>query len=305
MQQTPRSQPKTYNIRKGFVPHKGYRLVGGDMSQVELRMMAHFSGDANMVAEYRKDEALWKALNERASDDVVAALSKAKSDIHQRTADACKCKRNPTAKNINFGLLYGMMAKKLAMVLTSVNFQNCLERGIPFDPISDVVSPELAQEFYDFFFNAYPGVQAFQKQSGEIAARQGYIETRWGRRRRLPDIYSGDKYLVLGAKRQATNVRIQGHVGEYMLMMMCRAENVIPNEDGEALRKLGFRLFLQVHDEVLGECPDNDQTVQDVQYHLTRIAQNIGVSSDAYPYSGYRVPIIFEAKAGVTWHDVH
>lgn len=300
MQQIPRSSAKTYYIRKGFVPHRGYRLVGGDQSQVELRMMAHFSGDTNMCAEYRKDEALWRALNDRTSTEGLT-----KSDIHQKTADSCKCKRNPTAKNINFGLLYGMMAKKLAGVLTAVNFTNCLEKGIPFDPLSDVVSPELAQEFYDLFFNTYFGVKQYQEYIADKVVRQGYIETRWGRRRRLPDVFSGDRYLVMGAQRQAVNVTIQGHVGEMMLLSMCKADNVIPNPDGEALRKLGFRLFLQVHDEVLGECPDNDQTVEDVKYHLTRIFQNPAPSSEAYPYAGYRVPLIFEAQSGVNWDEVH
>lgn len=305
MQQIPRSSAKTYYIRKGFVPHQGYRLVGGDQSQVELRMMAHFSGDTNMCAEYRKDEALWRALNNRASAEDIEVLSKVKSDIHQKTADACKCKRNPTAKNINFGLLYGMMSKKLAGVLTAVNFVNALEKGIPFDPLSDVVPPELAQEFYDLFFNSYPGVKAYQEFIGEKAKRQGYIETRWGRRRRLPDLFSGDRWLIMGAQRQAVNVTIQGHVGEMMLLSMCKAENVIQNPDGDALKKLGFRLFLQVHDEVLGECPDNDQVCEDVKYHLTRIFQNPGPSTDAYPYSSYRVPLIFEAQSGVNWDTVH
>lgn len=305
MQQIPRSSAKTYFIRKGFVPHQGYRLVGGDQSQVELRMMAHFSGDPTMCAEYRKDEALWNALNNRASKEDIKTLSKVKSDIHQKTADACNCKRNPTAKNINFGLLYGMMAKSLARTLTAVNFVNALENGIPFDPLSDVVQPELAQEFWDLFFNTYPGIRQYQEFIGDKAKRQGYIETRWGRRRRLPDLESGDRWLVMGAQRQAVNTTIQGHVGEMMLLSMCKADNVIPNPDGEALRKLGFRLFLQVHDEVLGECPDNDQVCEDVKYHLTKIFQNPGPNTDAYPYSSYRVPLIFESCSGMTWNDVH
>uniref|UniRef100_A0A2C9M659 DNA-directed DNA polymerase family A palm domain-containing protein n=1 Tax=Biomphalaria glabrata TaxID=6526 RepID=A0A2C9M659_BIOGL len=299
IQQIPRSIPRTYNIRKSFIPHKGYRLVGGDQSQVELRVMAHMSGDQNMVEEYCKDEPLWRALNEGRD---IAGLSK--SDIHQRTATACNCHRN-TAKNINFGLLYGMFAKKLAGILTSVNFQNCLKKGTHFDPLSDVVTPELAEEFITAFFNMYPGIRGYQDYISQKAKAQGYIETRYGRRRRLPDIYSGDRYLVLGACRQAINTTIQGHVGEMMLLSMCKADNTIDNPDGRALRKLGYRLFMQVHDEVLGECPDNDQTVQDVKHHLTRIFQNPGACTAAYPYAGYRVPLIFEAQEGPNWHEVH
>ena len=299
-QQVPRSSKKTYNIRRAFIPHKGYRLVGGDQSQVELRMMAHFSGDVAMVNEYLKDEAFWRALNEGLSTKGLH-----KSDIHQQTADACRCDRSPTAKAINFGLLYGMQSKKLGLTLTSVAFKRCLEDGIPFDPIRDIVTYELADEFRTNFFNLHPGITAYQEYIGEKALRQGYIETRYGRKRRLPDLYSGDRYLILGAQRQAVNTTIQGHVGEMMLLSMSKAENVIPNPDGVALAKLGFRMFLQVHDEVIGECPDNDQTVQDVQHHLTRIFQNPAPCTDAYPYSGYRVPIIFEPKSGYSWAEIH
>jgi len=299
-QQFPRSSPKTYNIRKAFVPHLGYCLVGGDMSQVELRMMAHFSGDQNMIEEYTKDEPMWRALNEGRS---IEGMSK--SDIHQQTADACNCDRNPTAKNINFGLLYGMMEKRLASVLTSVNFQHCLEKGIPFDHLRDVVSLELAGEFHTRFFNMHPGIRAYQEHIATKAKSQGYIDTRYGRRRRLPDIYSGDRWLVMAACRMACNCTIQGHVGEMMTLAMSRVENVIDNPDGRALQKLGYRMFLQAHDELLGECPDKAQTILDVKHHLTRICQNPALSSGAYPFSGYRVPIVFEARSGMTWHEVH
>jgi DNA polymerase-1 len=242
---------------------------------------------------------MWEALN---NGDSIKDLPK--SDIHKSTSDACNCTRN-TAKGINFGLLYGMMSKTLAKTLTSINFKNCLEKGVPFDPLSDIVHPELAQEFIDGFFGRYPGIREYQEYIAARAKKQGYIETRFGRKRRLPDLFSNDRYLILAACRQAVNACVQGHVGEIMLLGQCKADNTLDNPNGRALKKLGFRLFLQVHDEVMGECPDNEQTVQDVKHHLTQIFQNPLPSTGAYQYAGYKIPLIFEAQAGDTWSSVH
>jgi DNA polymerase-1 len=298
-QQIPRNSAKSYYIRKGFIPHRGKILLGGDFSQIELRIMAHMSGDKAMCEEYCKDEARWKAL---LAGDSPKGLSK--SDLHQRTADACNCARDPTAKNVNFLMLYGGQSKRLAQTLTSVNFQNCLENGVPFDHLADTVAPTLAQEFIDRFFGEFPGVRGYQEYIADKVMRQGYIETRFGRKRRLPDVFSSDRWLKMAAQRQAVNHTIQGHVGELALMLMCKTENVIDNPHGAALRKLGFRLHTQIHDEFQGECDDREQTVQDCKYHLTQIFQQPLPSTDAYPFAGYRVPIIFEIKAGYTWAEL-
>jgi DNA polymerase-1 len=197
-----------------------------------------------------------------------------------------------------------MQAKKLAFTLTSVNFQNCLENGVPFDHLTDTVSPQLAQEFIDRFFSSYPGVRGYQEYISDKVMRQGFIETRFGRKRRLPDVYSGDRWLQMSAQRQGINHTIQGHVGELALMLMAKTENVIDNPNGRALRKLGFRLHAQIHDEFQGECLDNPQVIQDCTYHLTQIFQNPLPATDAYPFAGYRVPILFDVHCARNWHDL-
>lgn len=296
-QNFPRNSDETYNFRKSFIADPGYSLVGGDYSQIELRIMAHMSQCQAMMDEYRKDYELQQAIMR--GDDIKAMLKAGlftKSDIHQKTADACRCSRQ-LAKNINFGLLYGMGAEKLALVLTEANWDACVEKGGTWDPACDVVTKELAKEFIDLFFGMYPEIRHYQKAVGEYAKRNGNVRTRYGQLRRLPDVYASDPYLVHAACRQGVNTTIQGHVGELMLHCMNRIER------DEELRDYGFRMFLQVHDELLGEVPH--KWVKQTQVKLAKILQMPSESTDAFPHYGYRNPIVFEPCAGPTWADVH
>jgi DNA polymerase-1 len=296
-QNFPRNSDETYNFRKSFIADPGYSLVGGDYSQIELRIMAHMSQCQAMMDEYRKDYELQQAIMR--GDDIKAMLKAGlftKSDIHQKTADACRCSRQ-LAKNINFGLLYGMGAEKLALVLTEANWDACVEKGRTWDPACDVVTKELAKEFIDLFFGMYPEIRHYQKAVGEYAKRNGNVRTRYGQLRRLPDVYASDPYLVHAACRQAVNTTIQGHVGELMLHCMNRIER------DEELRDYGFRMFLQVHDELLGEVPH--KWVKPTQIKLAKILQMPSESTDAFMHYGYRVPLVFEPCAGPDWATVH
>lgn len=199
-QQTPKSSVNNYNIRMIYVPHRHMRLIGGDLSQAELRIMADRSGDKAMVAEYRKDEARWKATNLGES-----AKGLPKSDLHQTTADACNATRDDS-KGINFGNLYGMYAKKLASVLTTAAFDAYMDgRKASFDPLSDTVQVQTAADFQTRFFSKYSGVKAYQDYIGELVLKNGYSKTRWGRIRYLPDAFASDKWLRLAAQRAGIN----------------------------------------------------------------------------------------------------
>jgi len=286
-----RNSEKNFSFRKAFISDPGHLLVGGDFSQIELRVMAHMSQCSAMIEEYRKDYPLQQAIMHGLSTKGLT-----KSDIHQKTADACKCSRQ-LAKNINFGLLYGMGAKTLAATLTTANWLDCVENGKTWDPHCDVVTPALAQEFIDLFFGMYPEIRHYQKAVGDYARRHGHIRTRYGQIRRLPDVYASDQFLVYAACRQAVNTSIQGHVGELMLHCM----NTI--EKDEELNDYGHRLFLQVHDELLGEVPDkwSDKT----KIRLAQIMQMPAESSEAFPFHSYRVPLVFEPCSGSNWAEVH
>lgn len=257
--------------------------------------MAHMSMDPVMCAEYRKDLELKDAL-ERGIPIQEAEKMFNKSDIHSTTAAACRCTRDQ-AKVVNFGILYGMQAKSLGFTLTKANWDKCVEDQDTWDPVRDTVDEMMAGDIHSSVLTKYAGIKAYQDAVARRVRQQGYIETRYGQRRHLPDVWSGDWFLVSAAERQAVNTTIQGHVGELMLLLMNRVER------DPVLRDLGFRLFMQVHDEVLGEAPIGNE--EECKIRLTQIFQNPADSTESFPYSGYRVPLIFEAKTGDTWGQIH
>ena len=307
-QNFPQSSARSYNFREMFVASPGHTLVGGDYSQIELRIMAHNSMDNTMCAEYRKDVHMQHALANRLPIIDKEGNKLTQSDIHQKTADECHSTR-AQAKNINFGLLYGMGAEKLAMMLTAAAWDHVVENGLIWEPSKHVVTPEQAKLFVNAFFTSYAGVKAYQQAVTKRVKQAGYVETRFGQKRRLPDAYSSDSYLQHMAYRQGVNVTIQGHVGELMLHCMNVAEGVTKpkskrlKEAQECLLDSNYRLFLQVHDEILGEAPI--EYAEDCKWALTVLFQEPIECTESYPHFGYRVPLIFEAKTGPTWNSVH
>lgn len=312
LQQTPRSSEKSYYFRKAFIAScPSYELVGGDLSQIELRIVAHMSQDPAMIAEYIKDEELFYALIEgRPIRDKDGNNLYHSSDIHQKTADSCNATRN-ASKGINFGLIYGMFEKTLAAALTKANWDYRVMSGTTddWDVLSDVIDQELAREFRNRFFDTYPGISAYQDFIGQMASKYGYVESRFGQRRRLPDLYSSDKYMVLGAQRQAVNFTIQGHVGELMIHNMNLIEGAVKSQRKEiveavtCLRDCKYRLLAQIHDEIVGEAPKRYSN--QCRHALTVIFQCPMPCTKEYPYYGFRVPIIFEAFSGHDWHSIH
>lgn len=186
-------------IREAFIPRKGNVLVDADYSQIELRIMAHLSGDPELVAAFR-DEA----------------------DIHTRTAarifgvdekDVTHEMRS-RAKTINFGVMYGQGPRALSQQLR-----------IPF---------EEAKDFIDEYFEKYPGIRDFIDDSKETARENGYSETLFGRRRPLPEIESGDGRLRSFAERIAVNMPIQGTAADMIKIAMVDIDKAIAEKGLEA-----------------------------------------------------------------------
>ncbi len=182
-------------IREAFIPRKGNVLVDADYSQIELRIMAHLSGDPELVAAFRE-----------------------KADIHTRTAarifgvevkDVTHDMRS-RAKTINFGVMYGQGPRALSQQLR-----------IPFDE---------AKEFIDEYFEKYPGIRDFIDSSKESAREKGYAETLLGRRRPLPEIDSGDGRLRSFAERIAVNMPIQGTAADMIKIAMIDIDDAIMEE---------------------------------------------------------------------------
>ena len=186
-------------IRQAFIAPTGYKILAADYSQIELRIMAHLSGDAGLLAAFHGNQDI-----HRATAAEVFGLPPDQVDANQRRA----------AKAINFGLMYGMSAFGLARQLG-------IERG-------------QAQEYMRRYFERYPGVQAFMTSTREQAHRDGFVETLFGRRLFLTEINSRNQGLRAGAERAAINAPMQGTAADIIKRAMITVDAWLPSLDGAA-----------------------------------------------------------------------
>jgi DNA polymerase-1 len=182
-------------IRGAFVPDKGNRLISGDYSQVELRVLAHLSEDEVLIDAFRNNEDI----HERTAREVFSEAER---------ANRAECRR--MAKVINFGIVYGLSAFGLAQRL-----------GIP---------REEAQTFIDAYFERYKGVRAWLDKTIEEARRSGVVRTLFGRIRPIPDINSKNYAMRQFAERTAVNTPIQGTAADIIKIAMIRIRNALKNK---------------------------------------------------------------------------
>jgi DNA polymerase-1 len=182
-------------IRGAFVPDKGNRLISGDYSQVELRVLAHLSEDEVLIDAFRNNEDI----HERTAREVFSEAER---------ANRAECRR--MAKVINFGIVYGLSAFGLAQRL-----------GIPRVE---------AQTFIDAYFERYKGVRAWLDKTIEEARHSGVVRTLFGRIRPIPDINSKDYTMRQFAERTAVNTPIQGTAADIIKIAMIRIRNALKNK---------------------------------------------------------------------------
>ncbi|MBX3704326.1 MAG: DNA polymerase I [Steroidobacteraceae bacterium] len=185
LQNIPIRTPEGRRIRQAFVAPKGHKLLSADYSQIELRIMAHLSGDEGLRRAFADDGDIHRATAAEVFD----------TEPEKVTAD-----QRRAAKAINFGLIYGMSAFGLARQLG-------IER-------------QAAQEYVARYFGRYPGVREYMERTREQARSRGYVETVFGRRLYLPDIRSRDRNLQQYAERSAINAPMQGTAADIIKRAM-------------------------------------------------------------------------------------
>jgi DNA polymerase-1 len=172
-------------IRQAFIAPDDYCLLAADYSQIELRIMAHISGDKGLLKAFAEDRDIHQAT---ASEVFGVALDEVSTDQRR------------SAKAINFGLIYGMSAYGLAKQLN-------ISRGE-------------AASYVDLYFDRYPGVNEYMEQTRELAREQGYVETVFGRRLYLPEIKSRQAQRRQYAERSAINAPMQGTAADIIKLAM-------------------------------------------------------------------------------------
>jgi DNA polymerase-1 len=240
-------------IRRGFVPReKGWRLIGADYSQIELRILAHMADDEALIAAFRH------------GDDIHALTASKVYGVD--LADVTKEMRS-AAKAINFGIIYGMTAFRLARDLG--------------------ISRKTAEQFIADYFKAYSGVRAFIDKTLEECRENGYVETMLGRRRYVPDIKASNPNARNAAERIAMNTPIQGTSADMIKLAMLRIDKRI-REEG-----LRARMILQVHDELIFDAPEDE---------VDRVrALAVEEMQAALPL---KVPIDVDVQDGENWEEI-
>lgn len=207
-------------IRKAFVAPAGYKIVAADYSQIELRIMAHLSGDAGLQSAFSQGLDVHKAT---AAEVFGVALA----DV---TAD-----QRRSAKAINFGLIYGMSAFGLAKQLNVGRFE--------------------AQQYIDLYFERYPGVQRYMDETRVEASEQGYVETLKGRRLYLPEINSSNGMRRQAAERTAINAPMQGTAADIIKLAMLDVDQWLSDEklDARVIMQVHDELVLEVAESQLSD----------------------------------------------------
>ena len=241
-------------IRAAFIPQgKDNVILAVDYSQIELRMLAHLSGDEALIESYKEGIDI----HARTAAAIYGA------DIKDVTSDMRR-----DAKVVNFGVLYGMTAFRLARDLKI--------------PMSQ------AKDFITGYFDMYQGVQKYIEDVKASAHRDGYVETLSGRRRYIAGIDSSDRMESQMAERMAVNTPVQGSAADLIKIAMIRIQKKINDEN------LPLRMMLQVHDELVFECP-KDQVEPMSQM----------VKAEMEGAMQLKVPLVASVGFGENWLEAH
>lgn len=285
LQNLPRPKGDIFRIREAFTAAIRKVLVVADYDQLEMKLMAHFSGDPAMVqaiASGKDLHCVTVALMFGENYDEVYAAKKAKNPTPEQEILLMK---RQSAKAVGFGLIYGIGPKKLALQLTEE-----LGRLVPVDE---------AKRLIQQYFAAFPGVKDFINKTHQRCQLVEYVQTILGRKRRLPQInarggQADDENatgFVAEAKRQSVNSIIQGTASDVAKAAMLRAMH-----DPELIA-IGAKLLLQIHDELIFEVDDDPEKIAICKRRVKEIMED--------PFVNFKmnVPLTTEAHHGYTWAE--
>ena len=251
LQNIPVREEEGKELRKVFIPRSGNVFIDADYSQIELRLLAHFSGFKELIQAYNEGK-----------------------DIHSITAsqvfgvapEDVTPKMRREAKAVNFGIIYGISEYGLARNL-----------GIPFST---------AKEYIERYFATYSAVKDYMNTNVEFAREHGYVSTLTGRRRFIPELKSANVNIRQFGERAAMNMPLQGSSADIIKIAMINVERRLQSEG------LHAKLILQVHDELVLDCPleEKDRAAELLQHEMENAVK-------------LEVPLTVEVHSGNNWYD--
>lgn len=230
----------------------GHVLLSGDYSQIELRVLAHISQDPGLIEAFIKGEDI----HTRTASEVFGVLPEEVTPLLR-----------DRAKAVNFGIVYGISDYGLAQGLG--------------------ISNQEAQEYINAYFERYPGVRDYIRETIRLAKNKGYVTTLLNRRRYIPDINSRNYHLRSFAERTAMNTPIQGSAADIIKVAMVKVYNHLKQNNLKA------KILLQVHDEIILDVPEDELSI--VKKILKEDMEN------AIPL---QVPIVVDFTQGYTWEEL-
>ncbi len=239
-------------IRRAFVAPKGKVLVSLDYSQIELRIIAHLANDKTFIDGFKRGA------------DIHTQTAAEMHDISESTVTK---EMRRAAKSINFGILYGMGAYGLSR--------------------DAKISHEQARDYLKRYFALHPAIEQYVEQTKQLARKQGYVETLFGRKRYLPDIQSGMQQVRAAAERAAINMPAQGTAADIMKKAMLAVADVIAQQQLHAI------MLLQVHDELVFEV---EESKAQAEAAIIKDAMETVVK--------LKVPLIVDLGVGERWSDL-
>ena len=253
LQNIPIRKEEGKKIRQAFIPKEGHILISADYSQIELRILAHCAEDEILIEAFKNGE-----------------------DIHTRTAkevfqimpEFITDDLRSQAKAINFGIVYGMSAFRLANDLN--------------------ISRKMATAYIDNYFKRYSGVKKFIESTIENTRKTGEVSTIFNRKRRLDDINSSNANIRGFAERAAVNTPIQGSAADLIKLAMIKLEDALEKNN------MAAKMLLSVHDEIIFECPFEEKD------RLIDLAKDI--MENVHPL---KVPLKVNFGSGQNWAEAH